>query len=207
MPMILQQVIGGWTARQIHDTVAAIALQPRYAVPVRRSLLGRLLRWLLERVADLIAVLGGSRSARITVIAAVALIVAAIIGRVLLPRNVELRRRMGASLRVLGSERRDYWALADELAAAGNVVGACHAVYLAVLESLGRSGALVLHASKTPGDYLRELRHRRPSTTIEFRSFVRLFEAAAFGATAPAAAAYGALRQSAERVVAQRAAA
>jgi len=41
MPMILQQVIGGWTARQIHDTVAAIARQPEYAVPVRRSLLGR----------------------------------------------------------------------------------------------------------------------------------------------------------------------
>ena len=205
--MILQQVIGGWTARQIHDTVAAIARQPAFAMPVRRSLLGRLLRWLLERIADLIEMLGGSRGARITVIAAVAVIVIAIVGRVLVGRQVERRRRTGASLRAIGSARRDYWALADELAAEANFVGACHAVYLAVLESLARSGGLTFHASKTPGDYAREVRQRRPSLSAEFRSFVRQFETAAFGPAAPVAETYRALRQSAERVVTQRAAA
>lgn len=207
MPTILQQVIGGWTARQIHDTVAAIARQPEYAVPVRRSLLGRLLRWIVERVADLIAMLSGSRSARITVIAAVALIVIAIVGRFLVTRQVELRRRTGASLRAIGSERRDYWVLADELAEGGNIVGACHAVYLAVLESLARSGALTFHASKTPGDYVRELRQRRAVIAPEFRAFSREFEAAVFGPTMPVAATYTALRQRAERMLAQRAAA
>lgn len=207
MPMIAQEVIGGWTSRQIHDTVAAIARQREYAVPVRRSLLGRLLRWLFERITDLIALLGGSRSARITVIAAVVLIVVAIVGRFIVARQVELRRRTGASLRAIGSERRDYWALADELAGAGNVVGACHALYLAVLESLARSGTLTFHESKTPGDYAREVRQRWPGSAAAFRSFVRAFETAAFGPTAPSAASYTALRESAERLLTRRAAA
>lgn len=207
MPTILQQVIGGWTARQIHDTVAAIARQPEFAVPVRRSLFGRFLRWLLARLADLIAMLGGSRGARITVIAAVAAIVIAIVGRLIVSRQVELRRRTGASLRAIGSERRDYWALADELAAKGNALAACHAVYLAVLASLARDGALIFHSSKTPGDYAREVRQRRPGAAAEFRSFVREFETAAFGRTAPVVATYTALRRSAERVASRRVAA
>ncbi|HTI62839.1 MAG TPA: DUF4129 domain-containing protein [Gemmatimonadaceae bacterium] len=207
MPAILQQVIGGWTARQIHDTVAAIARQPEFAVPIRRSLLGRFLRWLLTRIADLIAMLGGSRGARITVIAAVAAIVIAIVGRLIITRQVELRRRTGASLRAIGSERQDYWALANELAAEGNALGACHAVYLAVVAALARDGALIFHASKTPGDYAREVRQRRPDVAEDFRSFVREFETAAFGPTMPVLATYAGLRQNAERVVARRVAA
>lgn len=205
--MIAQEVIGGWTSRQIHDTVAAIARRPEYAIPVRRSLLGRLLRWLFEKITDLIALLGGSRDARLVVIVAVALIVVAIAGRLIVARQVELRRRTGASLRAIGTERRDYWTLADELAAKGDVVGACHAVYLAVLESLARSGALVFHASKTPGDYVRDLRQRRPGAVGEFRAFAREFETAVFGATPPAAGVYSSLRAAAERIVSHRAAA
>ena len=207
MPAILQEVIGGWTARQIHDTVAAIARQPAYAVPVRRSLLVRLLRWLFERISDLIAMLGGSRGARLTVIVAVALIVIAIVGRLFVARRVELHRRTGASLRAIGSDRRDYWALAEELAAAGNATGACHAVYLAALASLARAGSLTFHASKTPGDYFREIRQRRPDIAAQFRAFVRQFETAVFGPTPPVAATYAALRESAEQVLARRAAA
>lgn len=207
MPAIPQEVIGGWTSRQIHDTVAAIARQAAYSVPLRRSLLGRLLRWLFERITDLIAMLGGSRGARLTVIVAVGLILVAIIGRLLVARQVELRRRTGASLRAIGTDRRDYWALAEELAGAENFVGACHAIYLAVLASLARTGALAFHASKTPGDYAREIRRRRSGVAVEFRAFVRQFEIAAFGPTPPVAATYAALRQSAEHVLARRVAA
>lgn len=211
-PAILQAVIGGgggggWAARQIHDTVAAIAREPAYAVPIRRSLFGRLLRWLFERFADLLALFGGSQRARLSVIIAVALVVIALVGRVLVARQAEARRRTGASLRAVGSERRDYWVLADELAKAGNFVGGCHAVYLAVLDSMARAGALTFHASKTPGDYARDVRQRRAGIANEFRAFVREFELAVFGPTPPAASTYASLRQSAERVMARRAAA
>lgn len=213
MPAILQGVIsgwggwGGWTARQIHDTVVAIARQPEYAVPIRRSLLGRLLRWLLQRIADLIGYLGGSPRARLPVIIAVALIVIAVAGRILVARQVQARRRTAASLRAIGSERRDYWVLADELARTGNFAGACHAIYLAVLDALARAGALTLHASKTPGDYAREVRQRRSSVAGAFREFVRQFESAVFGPVAPVAETYAALRRSAEPIIARRAAA
>ena len=207
MPAIFQAVIGGWTARQVHDTVAAIARQPAYAIPIRRSLLGRLLRWLLERFVDLLALFGGSPRARLSVIVAVALVVIALVGRAFVARQAEARRRTGASLRAIGAERRDYWVLADELSKTGNFVGACHAVYLAVLDSLARAGALTFHASKTPGDYARDVRQRRVGIATEFREFVRQFELAVFGPTPPAASTYASLRQSAERVLARRAAA
>lgn len=210
MPAILQGAIAGWgawTARQIHDTVAAIARQPAYAVPIRRSLLGRLLRWVLQRIADLLAFLGGSQRARVPVIIAVALILIAVAGRILIARQVEARRRTGASLRAIGSERRDYWVLADELAGTGNFAAACHAIYLAVLDALARAGALTLHASKTPGDYARDVRQRRSGMATQFRQFVRQFESAAFGPVAPAAETYAALRRNAEEILARRAAA
>ncbi len=207
MPALVQEVIGGWTVRQIHDTVAAIARQPAYAIPVRQSLFGRALRWLINRIADLLGAVGGSRDARFVVIAALAVIVLTVVARFVVVRRADIRRRTGASLRAIGSARRDYWAVADELATAGNFVAACHAVYLAVLDTLARSGALALHASKTPGDYARELRLRRSGAAEEFRAFARQFETAVFGPTQPVASAYEALRRSADRVIAQRAAA
>ena len=207
MPALIQEVIGGWTTRQIHDTVAAIARQSAYAIPVRQSLFGRALRWLINRIADILDALGGSRDARVVVIAAVAVVVLTVIARFAVVRRAEFRRRTGVSLRAIGSARRDYWAVADELAAANNFVGACHAVYLAVLDTLARSGALTLHASKTPGDYTRELRQRQPGVAAEFRAFARQFESAVYGPTEPVAANYEALRQRAGRLTAQRAAA
>jgi hypothetical protein len=207
LPALVQEVIGGWTVRQIHDTVAAIARQPAYAIPVRQSLFARALRWFINRVADLLGAVGGSRETRLVVIAALAVIVFTVVARFVVVRRADFRRRTGASLRAIGSARRDYWAVAAELAAADNFAGACHAVYLAVLDALARSGALSLHASKTPGDYVRELRLRRPGAAAEFRAFARQFETAVYGPAQPVAATYEALRRSADGVIAQRAAA
>ena len=207
MPALMQDVIGGWTTRQIHDTVAAIARQSAYVIPVRQSLFARALRWVINRIADILGALGGSRDARVVVIVAVAVVVLTVVARFVVVRRADFRRRTGASLRAIGSARRDYWAVAGELAAANDFVGACHAVYLAVLDTLARSGGLTLHASKTPGDYARELRQRRSGAAVEFRAFARQFEAAVYGPTMPVGATYEALRQSADRVTAQRAAA
>lgn len=207
MPALVQEVIGGWTVRQIHDTVAAIARQTVYAIPVRQSLFGRALRWLINRIADILEGLGGSRDARVIVIVTVTVIVLTVVARFVVVRRANFQRRTGTSLRAIGSARRDYWAVADELAAKNDFVGGCHAVYLAVLDTLARSGALALHASKTPGDYVRDLRLRRSGAAAEFRAFARQFETAVYGPAQPVAATYHALRQSAERVIAPRAAA
>jgi hypothetical protein len=188
---ILQAVADGWTAKQIHDTVAAIVRQPAYAVPIRQTLLGRVLEFIGDEFRDLIRLLGGSQNARLIVIVAVALLVLAIAGRIVVGQRLELRRRTAGSLQIVGSARRDYWVLAGELEQRGDFVAASHALYLAVLEALARSGgAVTFHASKTVGDYVRELKQRRSDSLEAFRQFGDRFERDVFGAQAPNAATY-----------------
>jgi hypothetical protein len=187
---VFQGVAGGWTAKQIHDTVAAIVRQAAYAVPVRRTLLEQLLRFIGDELRDLIELLGGSRNARFAVIAAVALLVLAIVGRIIVGRRVELRRQTAGSLQIVGTSRRDFWALAAELEERGDFIGASHALYLAVLDALSRAGGLSFHGSKTAGDYERELRQRRSPAVDAFRQFARRFERNVFGAATPNAESY-----------------
>ena len=203
---VFQVVADGWTAKQIHDTVAAIVRQPAYAVPARQTLLGRVLRFIGDELRDLIQLLGGWQNARVVVIIAVALLLLAVVGRVVVGRRLELHRETARSLQIVGSARRDYWALAAELEQRGDFVGASHALYLAVLDKLARGGALTFHTSKTVGDYVRDLRQRRSPSLEAFREFGRRFERDVFGAEAPSAATYRGLVELAAFARAARAA-
>ncbi len=187
---MLQVVADGWTAKQIHDTVAAIVRQRAYAVPVRQTLLGRVFRFIGDELRQLIELVGGWENARIIVIAAVALLVVAIAGRIVVGRGLELRRQTAGSLQIVGSSRRDYWVLAAEFEQRGDFVAASHALYLAVLDALGRAGALTFHASKTVGDYVRDLRQRRSPSLGAFQEFGTRFERDVFGAEPPSALTY-----------------
>ena len=202
-----QAVAGPWTASQIHDTVAAIVRQRAYSVPVRQSILGRVLQTVFRWIRDLLEQVKAWPDARYLLIAAVVLIVVAIAGRIVIAQQVEARRRVGAGLRAIGGERRDYWAMAAELDAAGDHVGACHAVYIGVLDALTRMGAVRYHASKTSGDYARDLRQRQSAVAGEFSSFARQFDRSVFGWTAPTHEDYVRLARAAETIVPRRAAA
>ena len=206
--MILQQSIGEWTTRAIHDTVDAIARQPVYAVPLRRSLLGRLIGWLFERLGDLIELFRGSRDLRVASVVAAALILFAIIGRIVIARQIDTVRRRGGYHANLGKgERRDYWTLARELAANGDHVAASHAVYAAVIDSLARSGVVTFHSSKTSGDYARELFRRGAANASEFRAFGRYFDRVVYGAATVAPEEYARLADIGQKLVATRTAA
>jgi Domain of unknown function (DUF4129) len=190
MVAVFQVVAGGWTARQIHDTVAAIVRQSTYAVPVRRTLLARFLRFIGNELRNLIELLGGWQHARIAVIVAVALIALAIAGRIVVGRRLELRRQTAGSLQIVGFSRRDYWALAAELEQRGDFTAASHALYLAVLDALARGGSITFHGSKTVGDYVRDLRQRRSASLEPFRAFGGRFERDVFSAEPATAASY-----------------
>ena len=206
--MIFQQSIGAWTTRAIHDTVDAISRQPAYAVPLRRSLLGRLVGWLFERLAELIELFRGSRDLRIAAIVAAALILFAVIGRMVVARQIDTVRRRGAFGAEFGKgERRDFWNLARELAAQGDHVAASHALYAAVIDSLARSGAITFHASKTSGDYARELVRRGAVNASDFRTFARDFDRVVYGAASVAADDYARLSDRAQKLVINRSAA
>jgi Domain of unknown function (DUF4129) len=202
-----QAVAGPWTARQIHDTVAAIARQAAYATPIRQSILGRILTTVLRWIGDLLDRIHGWPGMRYVVIAAVALLVIVIAGRIIIAQQMEARRLAGAGLRALAGERRDYWALAAELDAAGNHVAACHAVYVGVLDALARAGAVRFHASKTGGDYARELRQRGSSVAGDFATFAREFDGSVYGWREPTHDDYERLSRGAELIDPRRAAA
>ena len=202
-----QAVAGPWTAKQIHDTVAAIVRQPAYTVPVRQSILGRVLVTVFRWIRDLLEQIKAWPNARYLLIAAIVLVVIVIAGRIVIAQQIEARRRIGVGLRAIGGERRDYWALGAELDAAGNYVGACHAVYVGVLDALTRTGAVRYHASKTSGDYARDLRQRQSPVAGDFAAFARQFDRSVFGWTAPTHEDYVRLARAAEGIVPRRAAA
>lgn len=183
MLALIPQAVGRWSTAEIHDTVAAIARQPAYATPLRRSLLGRALAWLVNRFADLLALLNGSREFRWVAIIATILVVLAVVGRIVVSRQLDvLGKRAGRGAR-MSSERRDYWAVSRELATAGDFVGACHALYAAVVDALARGGAVKFHSSKTSGDYARELRRHGSPALQSFRAFARQFDRIVYGAS------------------------
>jgi hypothetical protein len=196
-----QAVAGPWTAKQIHDTVAAIVRRPAYATPVRQSILGRILTTVFRWIRDLLEQIKSWPDARYVLIAAVAVIVIVIAARIVIGQKMEARRRAGMGLHAIGGERRDYWALAAELDAAGNYVGACHALYIGVLDALSRTGALRHHASKTSGDYARDLRQRQSPVANEFAAFARQFDRSVFGWSAPTHDEYVRLARAADGIV------
>lgn len=196
-----------WTDRAIHDTVAKIAAEPRFTHAPRESLLGRLFRYLWQRFLDLLAWFRGRGDARLYVYAAIALIVIVIVARVIAERQLaEGRRQRRTGSRGVGGVD-DLWSVAKRAADDGRFAEACHDLYGAVLADLARGGAIRLHASKTGGDYARELQRRGFPRAGEFRAFVRTFDRAVFGAVDITAADYERVRDAAVVVSQQRAAA
>jgi hypothetical protein len=80
-------------------------------------------------------------------------------------------------------------------------------VYIGVLDALTRMGAVRYHASKTSGDYARDLRQRQSPVAGDFWSFARQFDRSVFGWTAPTHEDYVRLARAAEGIVPRRAAA
>ena len=85
-----------------------------------------------------------------------------------------VRRRSGTSTT-------DPWQIAESLLAQGRFEDAAHALYRGVIVTLGREERLRLHASKTSGDYARELRRRGSASYAPFRTFTRRFDVAVYG--------------------------
>ncbi len=197
-----------WSARQIHDTIAKIAAQPAYASHARESLLGRLLRYLLDRLSAFIHYFRGSVDARIALIVGAVLVAAIVAARIIVTRRLtEDQRRRGLGIRANRGESVDYWIVARDEASNGRYADACHAVYAAVLDTFAREGVVTFHPSKTSGDYARELRRAGVPALADFRTFTRQFGRVIFGELSVSADDYARLRALAERAARIQAAA
>jgi hypothetical protein len=178
---MLQQGIGPWAPTAIHDTVAALLRDPDYRRSFWGSLLGRFVTETLAFINWLFETARRIPGGRNTVIVVVAIIVLLILARLFVAGEWDSalpRSRM----RSLHATRMDPWSDAQALAEAGDYMGAAHALYQGVLRRLAHSERLRLHPSKTPGDYVRELRRRGSPQVESFRAFGRRFDRVVFGA-------------------------
>lgn len=196
-----------WSARQIHDTVAAIARQPVYGGASKRSLLGRALRFVFDRIADLFRGVEGSINARIVIFLALGLIAFIVIGRIVMDRRLAEVRAARSGARARGGARVDFRAAAVDAAERGRYDEAAHLLHAAVIDALTRGGAVKWHPSRTNGDYARDLRRRGSPLAAAFRAFVSDFERVVFGMRGVTREDYLRLRRAAEQIAEPRAAA
>ena len=207
MVQVTSQGAGPWSPSQIHDTVAAIVRQPAFAGRGRESLLGRFLRYVFAHIRDWLSQYQGSANARYVVIAALIVLILIIIARIVTVRDAEAQARRRGFIGRVSSADADLWGTAQELAAAGEYTAASHALYAGLLVRVARSGGVTLHASKTGGDYWRELHRRGSPIAADFRAFSRRFDRVMFGTGSATAEDFAELASLAERVSATRRAA
>lgn len=179
--MLIQVAQQVWPPGAVHDTVAAVVRQAAFRRNLRDSIGQRLFMWIGEWIGNIIRMLRHSGGVRPLGFAVVALVVIAVVARLVIASRA---RDDGASSRT-GRGRRsqadDPFVTADALALEGRFEDAAHALYRGVLLSLARSERLRLDASKTSGDYARELRARGSSAYQPFRLFARRFDVAVYG--------------------------
>lgn len=200
LTLLLQSARTAIPADAVRDTVRTIVESRAYERSVRSSLLGRLWRWLDETLSRLFGEIRELPNARTIAVLAVVAIVALIVARIayasrLGVEDLDPARRRGGPVRVTRLDD------ADRLAAAGEYLEAAHALYRAVLEVLARRDGVRLHASKTSGDYLRELRHRRSPSQRPFAQFRHRYDRLVFGYAVCDAAAWQSLRADAGDVL------
>ena len=204
---MLQQAVEPWSAAAVHDTVGALLRDAGYhrsfwsSVAGRALLeLGRFVIWLLNAMRGI----PGGRATVLTIIVAIIVLVAA---RVLLAGewgDELLSRRKGAAQR---TARIDPWTEAERLAASGDYLEAAHSLYQAVLRRIGATERIRVHASKTAGDYARDLRRRGSPAATPFLRFGRRFDRIVFGKGECTAEDFAALRADALAIPVRQAAA
>lgn len=170
----------------IDSTVAAVFRQPAYHD--ESGLAKTLWRKLWDFIIDLVnqAIQEASRLPHAVIIARALLIIIAllIIGFVGY-KLYSNRRNKEHGVDFSGAERKQWsnpWLMAQRLAAEGKYTDAAHHLYAELLRRTARSGHIVLHVSKTSGDYVRELRPRaKGEHTQAFSEFVRVYETSVYG--------------------------
>jgi hypothetical protein len=201
----LQASVQAWSARAIHDSLAAIVAQHPYDRSLRRSLMDRLFDWIDRMFHRVLDALGDVPYGRWVILGAAIVVLAAIIARSIYVASTEDRERAARGLRRGRAIVADPWAEAQQLATAGRLTEAAHSLYRALLEILVQREQLRLHPAKTSGDYSRELRARNSPLWGPFRQFGRRYDRVLFGHAPCDAASYVALLNDAAPLLEPRA--
>lgn len=165
----------------VRDTIAAVFTHPGYDQSLRQSVGDRMLDWILRTVGTILDALRGSTDIRWLVIGGAVLIVAVVLARAAFVAAASAR---GSTLRPRSQRGRavNPWSAAAAAAAGERYTEAAHLLYAAVLDSLASHHRIVLHPSRTAGEYQRELRIRAPGALPPFTAFIRAYERAIWAA-------------------------
>ena len=194
-----------WSRAAIHDSVAAIVRQSAYNRDVR-TLLDRLLEWIQDLYSRFMNALGGVPYGRFFASIALGGVVVLFLARIAYASRLRATSTdEGSRSRRIRGESADLWGEAERLAADGHYTEAAHALYRATLSLLAVGGLVRLHASKTSGDYARELRRRGDAAYVAFRRFGGRYDRIIYGTGSCDAAEYAQLLTDANAVAATRA--
>jgi hypothetical protein len=178
LSVLLQESLGSGA---ISDTLRAVFSQRAYNRAIPQSLMGRFFQWLWGKVGDALTAVAHTPSRRWVFVGALALLVATIIVHAITSRVGDAAGAERPGTRRRGAASGDPWALAQQLAAAGDYTGAAHALYQGLLHAVARRDHIRLHESKTVGDYARELRTRSSQRFGPFKEFARTYEVVVYG--------------------------
>ena len=191
-----------WSPAQVQDTINRIVARGAYQRDLSESIISRLLRALFDLVSRLItgaAKLAGTREVVYGVLAVLAVL---LIVRLVLDLRAEMAGQTVARSRRKGVRASDPWGDAERLAQTGHFTEAAHALFGALLGALGARGEVRVHASKTAGDYARELRRRNAPSASRFQHFRARYDQAVYGDGTVSGETYRALLDDARPLIA-----
>jgi hypothetical protein len=193
----------GWPATAVHDTIAGLARQFEYERTIGDSAWQRFWTFVGRVLGDILRFFRGSATGRHVTIAIVALIVVAVAVHFVLATLAARNDAVAADANPARARASDAWRDAERLAAAGRFTDASHALLAALLSAFAQRGDVRLHASKTAGDYARELARRGSPARAPFQQFRRRYDAVIFGVGSCTADEYASLLRDAAPMLAR----
>ncbi len=205
--MALLQAANAWSPAQVQDTINRIVSRTAYQRDFSQSLLQRIVSAIFRFIADVLDAVAKAAGTRTVVYVVLGTLLVLLLVRLVLDLRAELDGTAVARSRRTSARVGDPWGDAERLAQAGAFTEAAHALFVALLGTLGARGEVRLHASKTAGDYARELRRRNAPSAPRFQSFRARYDRAVYGAGVVSSEDYRALLDDARplRTVDQRA--
>lgn len=191
----------GWPPAQVQDTINRIVARGAYQRDLGETLLGRLVRWFFHQLDRMIEGAANALGTREVVYGILLVLAVLLLIRLVLDLRAEFDgQSLARSLRT-GARVSDPLGEAERLAQAGRYTDAAHALFGALLGALGARGELRVHASKTAGDYARELKRRNAPSAPRFQSFRGRYDRAIYGDGEVSAEGYRALLDDAKPLI------
>lgn len=191
----------GWPPAQVQDTINRIVARGAYQRDLGETLLGRLVRWFFHQLDRMIEGAANALGTREVVYGILLVLAVLLLIRLVLDLRAEFDGQSLARSRRTGARVSDPWGEAERLAQAGRYTDAAHALFGALLGALGARGELRVHASKTAGDYARELKRRNAPSAPRFQSFRGRYDRAIYGDGEVSAEGYRALLDDAKPLI------